>query len=214
MIWFTSDPHGGQDMEGLNAYLASRKPGDLLIILGDMELHFRDTDANRDFTRWFESLDCEIAFIDGNHENFDHLYGLPEEDWHGGRVHRISPNIVHLMRGYVFAIDGHTFFTMGGCISTQKWKDSGLWWPQEDPSPEEIARGYENLRARGNKVDYILTHKHQVDDHDADPMTLQGLTNYVEAHVAYRHWYSGHWHKTMHPDARHTVVYQEPIALE
>ncbi len=77
MIWFTSDPHGGQDMEGLNAYLASRKPGDLLIILGDMELHFRDTDANRDFTRWFESLDCEIAFIDGNHENFDHLYGLP-----------------------------------------------------------------------------------------------------------------------------------------
>ena len=214
MIWFISDPHGGQDMEGLNAYLAQRKPGDRLIILGDMELHFRDTDANREFTGWFESLDCEIAFIDGNHENFDYLYSLPEEDWHGGRVHRVSPHVVHLMRGYVFEIDGCTFFTMGGCVSSQKWKDSGLWWPQEDPTAEDIGRGYENLRAHGNKVDFILTHKHKVEDPDADPMTLQGLTNYIEEHVAYRHWYSGHWHQTMRPDDRHTVVYQEPIALE
>ena len=28
MIWFVSDPHGGQDVEGLEKYLAQRQPGD------------------------------------------------------------------------------------------------------------------------------------------------------------------------------------------
>ena len=213
MIWFVSDPHGGQDMDGLRRYLAQRQPGDLLMILGDMEIHFRDTDKNRAFTSWFEGLDCEIAFIDGNHENFDHLEFLPVEAWHGGYVHRVSPNIVHLMRGYVFEIEGSTFFTMGGCVSTQKWKDSGLWWPQENPSPDEIARGYENLRRYDNRVDYILTHKYRIEPCD-DSLTLQGLTNYIEEHVEYKHWYSGHWHRTERPDAQHTFVYQDPIPLE
>ena len=214
MIRFISDPHGGQDMDGLNTYLANCREDDLLIILGDMELHFRDTDMNREFTAFFENLPCQIAFIDGNHENFDHLYGLPEEDWCGGRVHRLSPNIVHLMRGYVFEIEGHTFFTMGGCTSTQKWKDSGLWWPQEEPTAEEIARGYKNLNKHGNRVDYVLTHKYRLEKPEADPMTLQGLTNFIEENVTYRHWYCGHWHKTDFPDDRHTVVFQDVIDLK
>ena len=194
MIWFLSDPHGGQDMDGFDNYLSFCKEDDLLIVLGDMELHFRDTDMNREFTAFFEKLPCQIAFIDGNHENFDHLYDLPEEDWCGGRVHRLSP--------------------MGGCKSTQKWKDSGLWWPQEEPTADEIALGYENLKKHGNQVDYILTHKHRVENPEADPMTLQGLTNFIEENVTYQHWYSGHWHKTVFPDDRHTVVFQEPIALK
>lgn len=214
MIRMISDPHGGQDMEGFNTYLPACKEDDLLIILGDMELHFRDTDMNREFTAFFENLPCQIAFIDGNHENFDHLYGLPEEDWCGGRVHRLSPNIVHLMRGYVFEIEGHTFFTMGGCKSTQKWKDSGLWWPQEEPTAEEIALGYENLKKHDNRVDYILTHKYRLENPDADPMTLQGLTNFIEENVTYKHWYCGHWHKTDFPDDRHTVVFQDVMDLK
>lgn len=213
MIWFISDPHGGQDMDGLQQYISMRKEDDLLIILGDMELHFRNTDANRAFTEYFAKLSFPIAFIDGNHENFDHLYSLPVEDWHGGKVHRLSKNIVHLMRGQVYEIEGKTFFTMGGCVSSQKWKDAGLWWPQEDPTAEEIAEGYENLKRHGNKVDYVLTHKYRIEDPDADPMTLQGLSNFIEANVSFKHWYAGHWHVTNFIDDRHTIVFQQPIQL-
>lgn len=56
-------------------------------------------------------------FVDGNHENFDKLYQYPEKDWHGGRVHEIRPNVLHLMRGHVFDIQGHSFFCMGGAMS-------------------------------------------------------------------------------------------------
>lgn len=213
MIWLVSDPHGGQDMEGLEACLAQCKKEDLILILGDMELHFRDTEGNRAFTAYFESLNGQIAFLDGNHENFDHLDSLPVEDWHGGKVHRLSDSIVHLMRGHIFELEGKTFLVMGGCKSTQKWKDAGLWWPQEEPSREEIALAYENLNKCGNKVDYVLTHKYRIENPDADPLTLQGFSNYVEKNVEFQHWYSGHWHKTAFLDDRHTVVFQEPIQL-
>lgn len=215
MIWLTSDPHGGQDIGGLEQFVSQCRAEDWLLILGDLELHFRDTEANKAFTAYFESLPCNIAFVDGNHENFDHLCGLPEEDWHGGRVHRLSKNIVHLMRGYVFELEGHTFLTMGGCASTQKWKDAGLWWPQETPTAEEIQRGYDNLTKHGNRVDFALTHKYPKEiPADADLHTLEGFTRYVEDNVTYRHWYSGHWHKTDFRDDKHTVVFDTLVALK
>ena len=42
---------------------------------------------------------------------------------HGGKVHRIRPHVLHLMRGQVFDIEGHTFFTMGGVKSVRKPTD-------------------------------------------------------------------------------------------
>ena len=43
-------------------------------------------------------------YVDGNHENFDRLYGYPIENWQGGKVHKIRPSVLHLMRGQVFEI--------------------------------------------------------------------------------------------------------------
>ena len=102
---------------------------------------------------------------------------------------------------------------MGGCRSTQKWKDAGLWWPQEEPDKREIAEAYRNLRAHDDKVDYILTHKYEMKDPEAAPDTLQGLFNYIENNVEFSHWYSGHWHRFERIDDRHTVVYQQPARL-
>ena len=90
MIWLISDIHGGQYIQGLDEYASKCKGNDLLIILGDLELNFRETAENKRFTDYFTSLDCNIAFIDGNHENFDWLYSLPIEDWNGGKIHRVS----------------------------------------------------------------------------------------------------------------------------
>lgn len=37
--------------------------------------------------------------------------------WHGGRVHKIRPSVIHLMRGQVFEIDGKRIFAFGGASS-------------------------------------------------------------------------------------------------
>jgi predicted phosphodiesterase len=212
MIYFLSDLHG-EFFDALKEYEATYKHGDLLIILGDLELSFKDTSENKAFTEYFLNLKCPIAIIDGNHENFDHLYSFPEEEWRGGKVHRLSENIVHLQRGNIYNIGEKSFFVMGGCKSSQKWKDQGLWWPQENPTPDEISFAYENLKNHGYSVDYILTHKHEILE-DADEMSLEGLLSYIENNVSYKHWFSGHWHKSFSPDDKHTVIYDKLTQLK
>lgn len=215
MFYLTSDLHGGQNIAGLETFVATCGADDWLLILGDLGLLFEKTAENKAFSEWFISLPCNIAFIDGNHENFDYLERFPEEDWMGGRVHRISKNIVHLMRGYVFTLDGKSFFTMGGCGSSQKWKDQGLWWPQEDPTVQELQRGYDALAAHENCVDYVLTHKYPKEPlENPERLSLNGLYAYIDKEVAYGHWYSGHWHKEWKMDAKHTVVFDSCEPLE
>jgi hypothetical protein len=55
-----------------------------------------------------------VLFVDGTHENFDLLNAMAKESWNGGKVHIVSENILHLMRGQVFNINGKLFFTFGG----------------------------------------------------------------------------------------------------
>ena len=124
------------------------------------------------------------VFIDGNHENYDRLSAYPVTEWRGGKVHRIADNILHLMRGQVFEIDGVRFFTFGGASSHDI--DAGIlepddpdfvakrkkldreramyrvnhvsWWAEELPSEEEQEEGLRNLEKYQYQVDCILSH--------------------------------------------------------
>ena len=74
-----------------------------------------------------------ILFVDGTHENFDLLNAYPTRQWNQGTVHEIRPNILHLMRGEIFEIDGHSLFAFGGG-ETEK-SETSRWWPEEMPMP-------------------------------------------------------------------------------
>lgn len=215
MIYFISDLHGGEFMAGLEKYVSVAQKDDLLVILGDIGINFEKTEENRRFTEYFESLDINVAFLDGNHENHPYIASFPEDTWCGAKVHRISKNIVHLIRGNVYEIEGKSFLVMGGCKSSPKWKEMGLWFEGEEPSDAELSLAYYNLEKYGGKIDYILTHKYFRERPEPSPrLTLEGLQNYIDDNVTYRHWYSGHWHDTRYFDAKHTFVFDEPIKLE
>ena len=66
---------------------------------------------------WLECKSFTTLFVDGNHENFDCLYAYPVEMWRGGKIHRIRPSVIHLMRGQVFELAGKKIFTFGGASS-------------------------------------------------------------------------------------------------
>ena len=119
MIYLLSDIHAGETsaIDGLRRYFEIAGNDDILIILGDVGVGFEDTEQNREFDELFLSSTKKIAFLDGNHENFAYINSFPEEDWSGGRVHRLTDNIVHLERGYVYEIEGKRFFTFGGWAS-------------------------------------------------------------------------------------------------
>lgn len=133
---------------------------------------------------WLEDKPFTTLFVDGNHENFDRLYAYPVEEWKGGKIHRIRPSVIHLMRGQVFIIEGKKIFTFGGAKShdisggilelddpdfyekrralEKGWKPYRInhqsWWAQELPTEEEMEEGRTNLKKHGNSVDFIITH--------------------------------------------------------
>lgn len=214
MIYFTSDLHGDINFLGLKKYLEIATDDDLLIILGDVGLKFSDTAKDNEFTEQFLKIDKKIAFIEGNHENFDYLNSFPVESWNGGRVNRLTPNIVRMIRGNIYTIDGLKFFTFGGCKSSKKWKEQGLWHYGEEPTESEIAFAKENLRVNGNKVDYILTHKYEVEGLGSTRCELLfELCRYIDKNVVFDKWLAGHWHKIFSQDEKHLYIYDQLLPL-
>lgn len=160
---------------------------DYVMICGDFGGVWNKDAENKEETMILDWLDCKpftILFVDGNHENFDRLYSYPVEEWHGGKIHRIRPSVLHLMRGQVFMIEGKKIFTFGGASShdidggilelddpafkrKKKKLDRGWtpyrinhlsWWKQELPSEEEMEEGWKNLLENDNNVDFIVSH--------------------------------------------------------
>ena len=93
------------------------------------------------------------------------------ELWYSGKVHKIRPHVIHLMRGQAFELQGRTFFTMGGAQShdiadgildmessdfygqydslrrnRRQFRINHVsWWQEELPSDEEYAEARQTL---------------------------------------------------------------------
>ncbi len=189
MIFVTGDCHSDFDRFCKSIFPEQEEmtKEDYVIICGDFGgVWNKDKESAREtwWMDWLEEKPFTTLFVDGNHENFDRLYSYPVEEWHGGKVHKIRPSVIHLMRGQVFTIEGKKIFTFGGASShdisggilepedpnfKQKKKelDRGWepyrinhvsWWAQELPTVDEMEEGRKNLEANGNEVDFIVSH--------------------------------------------------------
>lgn len=189
MVYITGDCHG--DLERFNTRnfpeQKEMSKDDHVIIAGDFGAIWnrdRENKEEKHVMDWLEEKPFTTLFVDGNHENFDRLYAYPAEEWRGGKVHKIRPSVLHLMRGQIFEIGGRSIFTFGGASShdidggilepddpgfkkkKRRLDRSGQlyrinhvsWWRQEIPSGEEMEEGRKNLAAHGNSVDFIVTH--------------------------------------------------------
>ncbi len=212
MIYLISDLHSDIHFKGLSHYIKTGTDDDLLIILGDIGLNFGNSKENDKFTEYFMSIRKNIALVDGNHENFEYLNSFEEEKWNGGTVGRLTPYIVHLKRGNIYTIEDKTFFVFGGCKSSPKWKEMGLWYPGDEPNKKEILTAYDNLSKYNYKVDYILTHKYEQNVRNVNADLLK-LTEFIDEKVDFERWYAGHWHVNEKIDDKHILVYDELTKL-
>lgn len=225
MLYITGDMHGEKARFTDPAYGIEGKlqQGDILLICGDFKFIFDDSRLCEEnaFLDELERRPYTILFCDGNHENFDRLEAYPEELWHGGKVHRIRGNLLHLMRGQVFDILGKSFFVMGGGCSfdMDPCIEGKNWWRRETPCCAEYEEAAENLKRRDNKVDYIITHTAPIGSMKAAaPNYASDFLNYflewVQDHVQYRAWYYGHLHLDTQLPLGQTVIYYKVLELE
>jgi len=209
MICLCGDTHGEIDLYKVEDYFEEISinenvtKDDYLIILGDAAACF-DGGRGDDYVRErLHNLPCTVLWLDGNHENFDCIEEYPVEEWKGGKVQFITEDIIHLMRGQVFEIEGKNFFTFGGGYSIDKYMRSPhiSWWPQEMPNEEEYKEGIRNLERVGNKVDYVLTHTcpefiatQLVSDIIEGEEDIRYYFDDISQSIDFDMWYFGHWH--------------------
>ena len=117
MIWITGDTHGEVSrLEEIQAQYQLTE-SDMLVVAGDFGCVFNLGPRDEQKLDRLEALPYVVLFVDGNHECFPKLRAYPEERWNGGRVHRLRRNVLHLMRGQVYDLQGVSVFTMGGGYS-------------------------------------------------------------------------------------------------
>ena len=227
MIFITGDTHGTHDFSKLTKFAElnlNLTKSDYLIIAGDFGGVWCAETLRKDLKPYID-LPFTVLFVDGNHENFDLLNGFPVEIWNGGKVHKIRNDIIHLMRGQVFKIDGNSFFTFGGGTSVDKYlrRERISWWPQEMPSYEELDEAIANLKRYGNEVDIIVTHACDERALYYPPLRTKyksmtayrenQMLSYFEENIGYKHWYFGHYHEDGEITDRKTALYQNIIKI-
>ena len=193
---------------------------DMVIIAGDFGGVWFGDSRDDETLDWLERLPFTLAFVCGNHENYDALERYPVDDWHCGKVHRIRPHVLHLMRGQIFELESYRFFTMGGAKShdTNHRINHISWWRQELPSDEEYIEALQNLERYNWQVDYIITHCAPTSialmgsrHNEADRLT--DFLQEVRERAKYHYWLFGHYHDNKAIDEKHILLWEQIVRI-
>lgn len=226
MFYITGDTHIPIDIQKLTPeYFPlqdSLTRNDYLIICGDFGGVWNDSKIRIEYLNWLNSRKFTTLFVDGNHENFDKLYEMPVSPWKGGKVHYVRDNIIHLMRGQIFDIDGTKFFTMGGGNSVDKAFRTihESWWPQEMPSKYEYQAAYASLEKAEYKADYIISHtaptsiikKYKLKYHYEEELT--DFFDDIMERLEFKKWFFGHFHDDIILDDKFNLMYNRIYDLQ
>lgn len=245
MIYITGDCHGDWRRFSANAFPAQQNMcrDDYVIVLGDFGLWHKTPEESW----WLDNLakrNFTLLFIDGNHENFDRLNTeFPVVDFHGGKAHQIRSNIYHLMRGYVFDLDGSKFFVFGGAKShditdgilekeerdkiKEYSKESKLfrinhvsWWQEEMPNAEEMSRGLLSLEENNWEVDFIISHcapqsiASSISHGEYEEDALTKYFDEILNKTKFCHWMCGHYHTDLCVNDWFTILYRQIVPIE
>ena len=226
-VFVTGDTHGTLDLYEVISFFEGKEgdfsKDDHLIVCGDTGICGFSSEEEKRTRAAFRRLPVTTLFIDGNHEKFDDLNSYDVDIWNGGKVHFIENNIIHLMRGQVYDLDGISLFTFGGASSTDKeYRSEGLdWFPEEIPNDEEFEEGLENLEAHGYKVDYIITHTAPFDvaaalgfgEFSDEEARIRKYFQRIADEVDFKAWYFGHFHVDEEVDDAFRALFYDIIRI-
>ena len=191
MVFVTGDCHAKFNKFSVENFPEQKEMtrDDIVIVCGDFGL-WNDNNEERYWFEWLSEKNFTVAFVDGNHENFDRLYSdeFPIVDFHGGKAHKIRDNIYHLMRGYIFEFDGKKFFCFGGASSHDI--SDGILDRADFNSDEEFVATVKDWdkRWRMFRINHLSWWKQELPTEDELAFGLQTLTkngnkvNYIISH--------------------------------
>jgi predicted phosphodiesterase len=211
-VFLVGDIHGNPNIISNSKWPEGKEltQDDLVIFLGDFGLYWSNP-ADKDekyWLNWLAAKPFNIAFVDGNHENFDVINAFPEETKWGGKVgadHRFGGTIWHLKRGEIFDFNNKKTFVLGGADSIDKaHRSEGFsWWAAEQHSRADETNALDNLDKVNWKVDHVLTHTcpntviSAFLDCPNDPKFRDPVAHFLEFianKLEFKTWDLGHFH--------------------
>ncbi len=223
----TGDTHGTIDIGKVVQFFGDHDgeygEDDYLIICGDVGVCGFDPDMEKEARKILRELPVTVLFVDGNHEHHPRLNDLPVDEWMGGKVHFVESEIIHLMRGQVYDINGTTFFAFGGAYSIDKFarREGVDWFPEEIPTREEYEEGLDNLEKCDYRVDYIITHSAPYEvaaalgygDQTNSETTLRRYFQRIADEAEYEKWFFGHFHEDEVIEDVFVAMYNEIVVI-
>ncbi len=223
MLYVTSDLHG-DFTRFQNPRLKKLRRGDFLVVCGDFGFIWDNSKHESQILNKLAKQKYTILFIDGVHENFDLIEQYPLQDWNGGHVRVIRPNILYMPHGEMYTIDDNLIFALGG--------GDDVFLDIEDidsddirslPTLEELEKAYLRLEKVDFKVDYIFTHDCSsklkgfldLNAHDGS-VHINYLNTFFEAlydRAEFKHWYFGAYHIDKVIPPRSTAVYKNIVPV-
>lgn len=244
MIFITGDTHG--DFSRFNTKNFKKQKNltrkDYVIVCGDFGGVWDDSKEEKYWLKWLSKKPFTILFVDGNHENYNLLNDYPIQEWNGGNVHFIRDNIIHLMRGQVFNIDGFTFFSFGGASShdifdgilekneyekiktfnkmNKMYRINNVnWWKDELPNATEYETALKNLKKHNNEVDYIIGHccpskiLNIVDNEFYEQDELTDFFDLIDNICNFKYFFFGHYHNNKVINKKYILLYEMIIPI-
>lgn len=224
MVHLIGDIHGDitQIMkENLIKDGISISKNDVVIVLGDFGVMFKDIEQHRLALDCISKLDYYVAFIDGNHENFDYLNSLPIVTKWGNKVHKLNNRCFHLMRGNIYKIEGNRYLCFGGAKSIDRdYRVLGeSYWLEEEPSSSDVKRLSKSF-GDIDSVDFVLTHTcsnatlhkmKRIKPFNDSCLTRDVLDRIEEKLPSRVLWFYGHFHVDEVVDEQHICLTNETV---
>ena len=232
-VVLSGDLHGHIDIWKLNSEHFPEgnnlTKDDYVIILGDFGLVWDNDKQEPYWRKWLNNKPWTTLFVDGNHDHIPFINQFPIEEWNGGKIHRISDSIYHLMRGEVYTIDKNKYLCMGGATSYDKYlRTKGInWWEEELPNRYELENLMSNVMKHKYHIDYVLTHTCPTDirvsmgyinskfmDTDINYYCrLEDFFNSLYKDLVFKKWYFGHYHIDMDLTDKFRCIYDDKIEI-
>lgn len=164
-VLLLGDTHGNLPWVDYAIKVAGVLGCDRILQLGDFGL-WTHTEGGRQYVKGvmdrLEAAGIDMRWVDGNHENHDHLAAQKRDAegiWHLGRL-------THAARGSSWEWGGKRFLACGGAYSIDKeYRTPGeSWWPGELITQDDV-----DLCTDGGVVDVLVTHDAPAEASDAIP---------------------------------------------
>lgn len=219
MIYVTGDMHG-EFLRFKTKAIKKLKENDTLIICGDFGFIWDGSRKEQSILDKIGSMKFNVAFIDGCHENFELLNNYEVVEWNGGKAQLITGNLVHLMRGQIYTIEGKKIFAFGGGHSQDyDYRKNQDWWIQEQPTHEEIINSINNLSVYDNDIDFIVTHEPPASLKDClgvDVLQRLEIHAFFEDIIKachYEKWFFGKCHVDKYIPMKFYAVFEEVLQM-